>query len=203
SEAMTETAPAALTVALAGSRAEIVFVIVFVVTAAPSARPMVTLPFEFVIATATPTATAEIDAVCVAWTVTEPALTVAAEGVADTVFVMLLSATDAPAATPTLICAFVKARTTPTALAVICDESLALTITAPLVVTGALVIVAETVFEIELTATEPFPANEMPALWPLLSEPPTPTTVAVIEELDVAATLTPPAPALTDEFVIA
>src|SRR5262245_22164784 len=116
---------------------------------------------------------------------------------------MSFSATDAPAATPTLICAFVKASTTPTALAVMCDESLALTITAPLVVAGAPVIVAETVSEIELTATEPFPANEMPALWPLLSEPPTPTTVAAIEELDVAVTLTPAAPALTEEFVIA
>jgi hypothetical protein len=66
SEATTETAPAAFTVALAGRRAEIVFAIVFFVTAAPSATPTVTLPFEFVIATATPTATAEIDAVCVA-----------------------------------------------------------------------------------------------------------------------------------------
>src|SRR5262249_50876232 len=116
---------------------------------------------------------------------------------------MLLSATDAPAATATLICAFVKASTTPTALAVMCDESLALTIPGPLVVTGAPVIAAETVFEIELTATEPFPAKEIPALWPLLSEPPTPTTVAVIEEPDVAVTLTPAAPALTEEFVIA
>jgi hypothetical protein len=201
SEARTSTAPVATTVALAGRSAEIVFVIVFFVTAAPSATPTVRLPFEFVIATATPTAVAVIDPVCEALTLTEPAVTVADEIVADTEFVMSLTATDAPAATPTLICAFVNASTTPTAVAVMCDESVADTVTAPLVVTGAPVIVAATVFEIELTATEPFPVKETPELWPLLSDPPTPTTVAVMDDDDVAFTLTPAA-AFTDEPVI-
>src|SRR5215203_5099178 len=177
----------------------------FFVTAAPSATPTAT-PSAFTTTTATPTARAEMSAASEAPIVTAPpAVTTPAATVADTVFSIVLTATDAPAAAPipTPCEAFVNASATPIACALMVEPSFAVTVTAPVVVTGAPEMLAETVFAIELTATEPLPANAKPALDPFASAPPTPMTSAVIVAVSSAIAETPPAPALTGTPVIA
>src|SRR5262249_35817853 len=194
------------TEAFAGMRAVTWLAMSFLLTAAPSARPTATL-WALTTTTATPTARAEIDAVSDAPTLTAPpgAVTAAFEIVAPTEFAIELIATDAPAAapTPTPCEAFVNPSATPIAWAKIVEPSVALTVTAPpAVLTGAPEMLAVTALAILLTATAPEPARLTPALVPLLSEPPTPTTSAVIVAVSFAVTETPPAPAVTGTPVI-
>src|SRR3954447_17627333 len=177
----------------------------FFVTAAPSATPTAT-PCAFTTTTAMPTARAEIVADSEAPIVTAPAaVTPPSATVADTVFSIVLTATDAPAAAPipTPCDALVNASATPIACAVMAEPSVAVTVTVPVVVTGAPAMLAETVLAIELTATEPLPANAKPALEPFARAPPTPMTSAVIVAVSSAVTETPPAPAVTGTPVIA
>ncbi len=134
-----------------------------------------------------------------------PELTAPFAAVAVTVLPIVLTATDAPAAAPTPAPseAFVNASATPIACAVMAEPSVAVTVTAPVVVTEAPEMLAETVFAIELTATEPLPANAKPALEPLARAPPTPITSAVIVAVSAAVAETPPAPAVTGTSVMA